>query len=473
MVPLSDVDVRIRGEAAVAADAAFLLARYGARVDAASSPGPASILMTGPGCRYPAQARMTATVPTCPGLPAGVPARAAAGLLATAALAATRAGGSMAVDAESVAVLVLQPLVLAAWYSAPAPGRVAPLRVGSSWVAAELGAPGDAELFQSLRALEAGADAQALSRQAQRWRIPVVPYRRTRARAGVEQLPSSPTREPEAQLPAAAAAPLDGVRVVDVTAMWAGPLCTWLLTTLGASVLTVESEARPDGMRAPYGGGIYPGGHVVPGADGRSAMFVALARGKERVALDLRRDADRATFARACEQADLCIDSLSHRARADLGLDGLLAGSRAPAEVRLPAFAAGPQRDWVAYGTQIHAVSGLAWPAGSPDPIPAATAYADALGGILAALAAVVALHLTARRAAPALTAALADAVVGLAPDGDAGALLRADPGARVAELTSGGRARFVELEVAGTRLRHPASPFLPSRSDRRQELGG
>lgn len=461
MKPLNGVDAHIDGDPDVAADAAHLLSRYGAAVRVTPSSSPASVTVSGR-VRLPGSAQMNGFVLPCPGLPAAVPARAAGGLLALAALAAARSGGSLTVDAESVSLLLLQPLVMAQWYSAPPPARVTPLRVGDGWVDAALGAPGDAELFQLLCEAEPAADAEQRSAAAQEWRLPVVPYR-THRRPRLSPAAGWSSRSdggPAAAPPAAARSLLADVRIVDVTAMWAGPLCTWLLAQLGASVVVVESGARPDGMRAPHGGGIYPHGRLVPGANDRSAMFVALASGKERVDLDLRRDDDRQAFDDLCAHADLRIDTLSHRARAQLGMDGRATDGLGPAVVHIPAFASGPARDWVAYGTQIHAISGLAWPAGAEEPIPAATAYVDALGGILGALAAVVALHARSR-GGPVLTASLMDAVDGLPPDGDGGTLLRGDPTRRVAELAETSTIRVVRRDVGGVWLRHPPSPFL------------
>ena len=468
MKPLDGVEVCVAGDVAVAIDAAHLLADYGASVRFSGERSErASVTVSGRGC-LKATARMSGPVVPLPGLPAAAPIRAAAGLLALSALALARVGGTVTVDADSAAILLVQPLLLAHWYSAPPPARVTPLRVGEGWAAAELGAPGDAELLQLLLRTEPFADAEALSTAAQQWRLPVIPYRRAQTtsrrdprRAGrLEGLsggacrPEHPRRGPESALA--------GVHVVDVTAMWAGPLCTWLLAQLGASVVCVESDARPDGMRAPHGGGIYPGGRLEPGAGDRSAMFVSLAAGKERVDLDLRVPEDQEAFARACAQADLRVDSLSRRARENLGIVDSGASGRGPAIVHLPAFSSGPARDWVAYGTQIHAISGLAWPAGSDEPIPAATAYPDALAGIAAALASVVAVHAAARRSpAPVLTASLMDAVAGLPADGDRGALLQADPMPRVAELAAAHADRAVGFAVAGGSLRHPGSPFM------------
>lgn len=461
MSPLRGVRARVCGDPSVAADCARLLAGYGAEVEQSPHPGPATVAVSGEGCRAPATARMTAAVPACPGLPAAAPVRAAAGLLAIAALAAARTGARVEVDADSAATLLLQPLVMAHWYGAPAPERVVPLPIRDGWVAPELGSPGDAELFALLRTVETDAGPERLSAAAQEWRIPVTPYRPSVPRCAPDGLRAG-TADPCADSGLAEAddiPPLAGVRVVDVTAMWAGPLCTWLLATLGASVLTVESDARPDGMRAPAGGGIYPGGAAPDGDGGRSAMFVALARGKQRARLDLRDADDRAAFAEACRGADLRVDSLSRRARSNLALE-TLAGMPRPATVSIPAFPPGPERDWVAYGTQIHAVSGLARPRGAGEPVPAVTAYADALGGIAAALAALVALHVSARGSALDIEAPLACAVAGLASDTDGGALLRADPAGRVAELAAGPRARFSEHSVGDAVLRHPATPF-------------
>ena len=470
MGPLHGVDAQIEGDVAIATDAAHLLSRYGASVRVSVSGDSSSgvqVAVSGSGC-LPASARLSGAVAPCPGLPAAVPARAAAGLLVLGALAAARVGARVVVDANAPAILLLQPLVLAHWYSAPQPVRTTPLRVGEGWVAAELGAPGDADLFRLLREMDSFTDAEELSAAAQQWRLPVVPYRRAHAarrgsphRASHHEQNGSGGARPS-QAPPAATHPLAGVKVVDVTAMWAGPLCTWLLAQLGASVVTVESGARPDGMRAPLGGGIYPAGILVSGARDRSAMFASLAAGKERVDLDLRAKNDREAFTLACAQADLRVDNLSRRARENLGINDQSEFGHAPAVVHLPAFSSGRSRDWVAYGTQVHAMSGLAWPAGSDEPIPAATAYVDALGGIAGALASVVALYSGAQQqVTPIMTASLMDAVDSIPADRDGGALLLADPMPRVAELAEAHAVRAVELSVGGVSLRHPASPFV------------
>src|SRR4029077_15923272 len=80
--------------------------------------------------------------------------------------------------------------------------------------------------------------------------------------------------------------PLDGVRIVDLTAFFAGPSGTGYLAALGADVIKVESVQRPDGIR-------FVGGQITQ--DDRwweySWVFHGVNAGKRGVTLDLTRDA--------------------------------------------------------------------------------------------------------------------------------------------------------------------------------------
>jgi crotonobetainyl-CoA:carnitine CoA-transferase CaiB-like acyl-CoA transferase len=172
--------------------------------------------------------------------------------------------------------------------------------------------------------------------------------------------------------------------------MWAGPLATWLLASLGAEVTKVEPSFRPDGLRAVNGGGIHPDDRPCdPGRD--SAMWNALNEGKTVIDLDLRRADDRARFLEEAAASDVVIDSFSPRVMPNFGMD-LPDG---PVYVSMPAFPPGRHRDWVAYGTGVHALSGLGDVGGGRYAAPAVS-YPDPVAGFTAALAATAAV--TARR---------------------------------------------------------------------------
>jgi CoA:oxalate CoA-transferase len=108
--------------------------------------------------------------------------------------------------------------------------------------------------------------------------------------------------------------PLSGVTVIDLSRVLAGPYCTMVLADLGARVIKVEAPVTGDDSRA-YG----------PFVNGKSAYFMSLNRGKESIALDLKADADRATFEALLGRADVLVEN--YRAgtmdRLGLGWEGL------------------------------------------------------------------------------------------------------------------------------------------------------
>lgn len=261
--------------------------------------------------------------------------------------------------------------------------------------------------------------------------------------------------------------------MLDATAMWAGPLASWLLSGLGAHVTTVETAARPDGARAPYGGGVYPSGVLVPGDGSRSGVFNALAGGKQRWDLDLRcRRATDALHA-AVAGSDVVLDNLSPRARTQLGwtaADLKLTNPRLIV-VTIPAFGPfDPCRSWLAYGSQVHAISGMAWPGRRPQP--AATAYADALTGLCAAVVAVASLVGRDVGWLPSgdIEVPLAGSVAGLRQGPRDVDLLAHDAAAAAKALLTERPDRFDRLVVAGEprpHPRHPLDPMLEGRSSK------
>lgn len=92
--------------------------------------------------------------------------------------------------------------------------------------------------------------------------------------------------------------PLDGITVVDLTHVLAGPYCSSQLIDLGARVIKVERPGRGDDTRS------YP-----PFVEGESAYFANLNRGKQSIVLDLKADADRAIFERLLARADVLLEN--------------------------------------------------------------------------------------------------------------------------------------------------------------------
>ncbi len=102
--------------------------------------------------------------------------------------------------------------------------------------------------------------------------------------------------------------PLNGVIVVDLTRVLAGPFCTMSLADLGARVIKVEAPERGDDARQ-YG----------PFRNGKSAYFMSLNRGKESIALNLKDPAGREVFEALLADADVLIENFRPGAMERLG----------------------------------------------------------------------------------------------------------------------------------------------------------
>lgn len=92
--------------------------------------------------------------------------------------------------------------------------------------------------------------------------------------------------------------------VIDLTALWAGPLAAHLLELAGADVVKVESRNRPDRMR-----------------EGDPALFARLNQNKANVAFDLRDGGDRDALIALIRRADIVLEAARLRALPQLGID--------------------------------------------------------------------------------------------------------------------------------------------------------
>jgi crotonobetainyl-CoA:carnitine CoA-transferase CaiB-like acyl-CoA transferase len=180
--------------------------------------------------------------------------------------------------------------------------------------------------------------------------------------------------------------PLAGVRVVDLTAFWAGPSATHSLAALGADVIKVESIQRPDGIR-------YSGGMRTDVDDWWEYgwVFHAMNTNKRSVTLDLESEDGIRLFKRLVGQANAVIENFSPRVMDQFGLgaDVLLELNPRLVVVRMPAFGlTGPWRDRVGFAPTMEQIAGLAWVTGLPDgPSIAPRGACDPLAGVHAAFA--------------------------------------------------------------------------------------
>jgi hypothetical protein len=160
--------------------------------------------------------------------------------------------------------------------------------------------------------------------------------------------------------------------VVDLSALWAGPLATSCLLRAGATVVKVEDPARPDGAR---------------GGDG--AFYDLLNAGKASVAADLSSPAGRSALGALVDRADIVVTGSRARAVTGLGLDPAHGLAGATDKVWVAVTAHGWASSRVGFGDDVAASAGLvAWHPGDGEPRFAGDAIADPLCGALAAQAA-------------------------------------------------------------------------------------
>ncbi|MCA1008869.1 CoA transferase [Rhodococcus hoagii] len=180
--------------------------------------------------------------------------------------------------------------------------------------------------------------------------------------------PWAPRVQPDRPLDESDAAPLAGVRVLDLTAFWAGPAATQVLAGMGAEVIKVESVQRPDGMRftstrSPGEAAWWEAGGVYQGANA----------GKLGVTLDLSRPEGVDVLLEMVRHADVVIENFSPRVLDNFGLtwDRLREANPAVVFVRMPAFGlSGPWRDRTGFAQTMEQATGLSWMTGYRDGSP-------------------------------------------------------------------------------------------------------
>jgi crotonobetainyl-CoA:carnitine CoA-transferase CaiB-like acyl-CoA transferase len=193
--------------------------------------------------------------------------------------------------------------------------------------------------------------------------------------------------------------PLEGLRIIEVTTNWAGPVAGRFLADLGSDNVKVEWATRP-ATRALFWVG--PTQDMQRQPHHRAMYFYEMNRNKRGVCIDLAKPDGRAAFLELVKTADVVLENNSARVMPGLGLgyDDLRAVNPSIIMVSMSGYGGdGPHRDWVAYGANIETTSSLTSLTGYPDGQLSRTTlfYADPVSGNYAAVAIMAALRHRAR----------------------------------------------------------------------------
>ena len=184
--------------------------------------------------------------------------------------------------------------------------------------------------------------------------------------------------------------PLDGVRVIDATTSWAGPMCACMLADLGADVIKVEAHEGEVARRIPP---------ALPGHDTQIGYAQATVnRNKRSLTLDLRRDEGREVFLKLAARSDIIVQNFRPGTfeKWGVGYDHVRAVKPDIIYVSISGYGQfGPIHDRVAYDPLAQAMGGFVSINGSPDgpPTKAPTWLCDDLGGLHGAIGALAALR--------------------------------------------------------------------------------
>jgi CoA-transferase family III len=250
---------------------------------------------------------------------------------------------------------------------------------------------GDDDVWTVLEAAARGVTAEALAGAAQMLGVPAgalparlpmgLPAGRPGAGPGLAGGGAAPGGRVGRMAARSGRTRLAGAVVVDLSSMWAGPLCARLLGLAGADVIKVETPDRPDGGRA-----------------GERRFFDWLHEGHRSVVLDFRSPSGRGALAALLAVADVVIEASRPRALAQLGLaPEMIAHRDGQVWLSITGYGRGDAAtaELVAFGDDAAVAGGLVgWTGdgsgdgpGDGDPVFCADAIADPLTGLCGALA--------------------------------------------------------------------------------------
>jgi CoA:oxalate CoA-transferase len=181
---------------------------------------------------------------------------------------------------------------------------------------------------------------------------------------------------------------LEGIRVLDFSRNYGGPLCTRLLAELGADVIKVEMPQGGDGLR-----------NLSPQTEGmESYPFIIVNRGKRSITLNLNTEKGRTICKQLVSKCDVLVENFTPGVMEGFGLGYEQLKPLNPRLIytSISGFGhTGPYRTRVAYDTIIQAMGGMISVNGLPDtpPTKVGVGIADFLGGLFPAIAILAALQ--------------------------------------------------------------------------------
>jgi crotonobetainyl-CoA:carnitine CoA-transferase CaiB-like acyl-CoA transferase len=182
-------------------------------------------------------------------------------------------------------------------------------------------------------------------------------------------------------------APLDGLRVIDLTRVVAGPFCTMMLGDMGAEVLKIEEPQHGDDSRA-----------WAPFIQNFGSFYLALNRSKKSVALDLKTPEGADALTRLVETADILIENFRPGSLAELGFDYASTAALNPRLIYCSISGygqTGPHAELPGYDAVIQGEAGIMDMTGFADGAPTrvGVAITDYLAGLYASQGILLALH--------------------------------------------------------------------------------
>ena len=183
------------------------------------------------------------------------------------------------------------------------------------------------------------------------------------------------------------AGPLDGMKVLDLTRVLAGPYATMLLGDLGAEVIKIEQPGTGDESR-----------NFGPFKNGFSLYFMSVNRGKQSVTLNLKNERGQAIFKQLLKQSDILVENFRPGTMQKLGLDYNTLKAEYPSLIYAACSGfgqTGPYAQQGAYDMIIQGMGGIISITGEPDgpPVRVGTSISDITAALFTTIGVLSALH--------------------------------------------------------------------------------